>query len=204
MTAPMSRTAPASLAPPPARATSRVWYLVAAGLLMIGVAIAATGISQSIATVEEMYRVVMPGRAEIVLPPGGTTLYAESRSVVDGKAYEVDGELEFRCGITDAGGKAIPLERASSKVTYSIGGYQGRNVFDIDVAVAGTYVLSCEAPRSFTLAVGRGVGTWIVVAIVGGLVPAALAVLVFVIVLIKRSRHQRGAKAQAAKAETPP
>jgi hypothetical protein len=176
---------------------------VAGGLLMIGVAIAATGVSQSIATIEEMYRVVMPGRAEIVLPPGGTTLYAESRSVVDGKAYSVE-DLDFHCGVTNPGGKAIPLERASSKVTYSIGGYEGRNVFDIDVDVAGTYVLSCEAPRSFTLAVGRGVGTWRVVAVVGGLVPAALAVLVFVIVLIKRSRHQRGGRDQAAApAETP-
>jgi hypothetical protein len=41
-----------------------------------------------------------------------------------------------------------------------------------------------------------------VVGVVGGLVPAALAVLVFVIVLVKRSRHQRGARGQAA--ATPP
>jgi hypothetical protein len=189
---------PSKLSPPPARPPSRVWYLVAGGLLMIGVAIAATGISQSISTVEAMYRVVMPGRAEIVLPAGGTTLYAESRSVVDGKAYAVDGEPDFHCGIADPAGKALPLERASSKVTYSFGGYQGRNVFDVDVAVAGTYVLSCEGPRPFTLAIGRGVGTWIVVAVVGGLVPAGLAVLVFLIVLIKRVRHQRGGRAQAA------
>ena len=177
--------------------TSKVWYVVAAGLLVSGIAIAVTGISQSISTVEGMNRVAMPGKAEIVLPIGDTTLYAESRSIIDGKVYAIEGELDFRCGIADAAGKPIPLARASSRVSYSAGGYQGHNVFDVHVDTAGTYVLSCEAPRPFALAIGRGVGTWIVIGLVGGLVPAAAAVLMCVIVLVKRSRQRRRARAAA-------
>ncbi|HWU90475.1 MAG TPA: hypothetical protein VN253_24590 [Kofleriaceae bacterium] len=183
--------------------TSKVWYVLAGGLMATAIAIAGTALSQSSATIEEMTRMVVPGRAEIVLPMGDTTLYAESRSVVDGKAYVLDGRLELHCGVADTAGTPAPIVRSLSEVSYSIGGYAGRSVFDVHIATPGTYVFECEgdAAHPFALAIGHGIGTWIVVGLVGGLVPGLLAVVVFVVVLVKRSRQRRRARAQAA---TPP
>lgn len=187
-------------APATPKITSKVWYILAAGLMATAVAIAATAFSQWRSTIEDMPRVVVPGRSEIVLPPGDTTLYAESRSIVNGKAYVLDGAIDFRCGITSASGAQVPIEKPTSQVHYGIGGYEGQNVFDVHAEVGGTYVLECagDAQKPFVLAIGRGVGTWIVVGLVGGLVPGMLAVAVFVVVLVKRSRQRRRARAQAA------
>jgi hypothetical protein len=194
----MPPAAPVTSAPP--KVTSKVWYILAAGLMTTAVAIAATAFGQWRSTIEEMPRVVVPGRSEIVLPPGDTTLYAESRSLVNGKAYVLDGAIDFRCGIKSASGTPVPIEKPTSQVSYGLGGYEGRNVFDVHAETGGTYVLECEgdAQKPFVLAIGRGVGTWIVVGLVGGIVPGMLAVVVFVIVLVKRSRQKRRARAQAA------
>ena len=191
-------------APAPSKLTSKVWYILAAGLLASGIAIAMTAFGQFRSTIEEMPRVVVPGRSEIVLPPGDTTLYAESRSIVGGKTYVLDGSIDFRCGIASASGTPVPIEKPTSQVSYGMGGYEGRNVFDVHVAAGGTYVIECEgdAQKPFVLAIGRGVGTWIVVGLVGGLVPALGAVLVFVIVLVKRSRQKRRMR-MAAQAAAP-
>ena len=55
----------------------------------MGLMIMAFGMLTS--SIQEMHRVVMPGKAEIMLPGGRSTLYAERRSIVGGKAYHVEG-----------------------------------------------------------------------------------------------------------------
>lgn len=170
--------------------TSRIWYVVAGGFIATAAAIATIGFTNMVSTVEGMLRVQMPGRAEITLPAGPSTLYAESRSKLDGKAYELVEDFNFRCGVTDPQGTQVPIELATSKVTYSIPGYAGRNAFDVTVAAPGTYVLVCEAPQPFVMAVGRGVGTWIVIAVVA-LVPAIFGVIALVVVWLKRRVQKR-------------
>jgi hypothetical protein len=180
------------------RVMSKVWYLVAAALILPGISLAVMGFSLLSSTIADMHRVVMPGKAELTLPAGRTTLYAEERSIVDGKAYGMAEGVSFRCGVTDAAGNAMALASSSSNVSYSIGDYAGRNTFDLELGQPGTYVLACEAPSPFVIAIGRGVGAWIVVATVGGIVGCFGLILGLAVLLVRRSQQRRRAAGGAA------
>jgi len=171
-----------------------VFYLVAAGLIASAVTMAVVGFTQMLATVENMQRVAMPGRAEISLPAGQSALYVESRSMIGGKPLEVSGEFQYRCGIDEPTRKAT-LTKTATTVEYSIGDYAGTSAWDVDVEQAGRYTLVCEAPEPFAIAVGRGVGAWIVIAVVG-LVPFLAGVIIILVVFFKRRRQRRALVAQ--------
>ena len=150
-------------------------------------------------TIEDMRRFRMPGKAEVVLPSGPTSLYVEHRSIVDGEEVRAPEALDFHCTLTDPVGKDVPFEPTSSSVSYSFGDYAGRSAFDVHTRAAGTYVLACDAsgaarsgggPR-FAVAMGYGVAVWTLVALIGGLVPAGAGTIMFLIVLIKRVRQKR-------------
>lgn len=178
------------------RMTSKVWYWVALGLIVPGLALVITAFGMLTSSIQGMHRVVMPGKAEIMLPAGRSTLYAERSSIVDGKAYRVEG-LRFRCAVTDPAGKEVPLVAPTSSVSYTTGSYAGENVFDLDIAEPGPYVLACDAPAPFVIAIGGGVGAWIVVMIVGAL-PIMAGVVIFIVALVKRRRQKRRATMQAS------
>ena len=173
------------------RMTSKVWYWVAAGMIVSGMGLMIMAFGMLTSSIQGMHRVVMPGKAEIMLPAGRSTLYAERRSIVGGKAYSVEG-LRFRCAVTDPAGQEVPLVAPTSSVSYETGSYAGENVFDLDLAAPGAYVLSCDAPAPFVIAVGGGVGAWIVVMVVGAL-PVMAGVVILIVVLIKRRRQKRRA-----------
>jgi hypothetical protein len=184
--------------PPPVNPmTPRVWYIVAGGLFVIAIAMALTGFAQAKSTVEELRRFAMPGRAEIVLPAGPSTLYAEHRSLIDGKALEAPEGLAVQCRMSDLAGKLVPLAPSGSGESYRFGGYAGHSAFDLRTEESGTYVLSCEAPSPFAVAIGYGVGTWSAVAAVGGLVPGAIGAIMILVVMARRSRQKRRAAASA-------
>lgn len=178
------------------RMTSKGWYWVALGMGVSGLALTITAFTMLSSSIQAMHRVVMPGRAEIVLPAGRSTLYWESSSIVDGKAYQTS-RVDYRCRVADPAGREVPLAFSASSVSYSMGGYAGRNAFDLEIAAPGTYVLECEAPEPFVIAIGGGVGAWIVVAVIGVL-PMLAGLVIFLVVLIKRRRQKRRAAAAAA------
>jgi len=175
--------------------TPRVWYVVAGGMIVISCAIALTAVAQFDSTIEDMRRFAMPGKAELVLPEGPTTVFVERRSNVDGKAYLAPEGLTYSCALTDPAGRDVPIERLRSRDSYSFGDYEGHAAYNIQARTAGTYVLSCEAAAPFAVAVGYGVAVWHVVALVGGIVPATGGVILFLIVLLRRTRQKRRAAA---------
>jgi hypothetical protein len=175
------------------RITSKVWYLVAGGMILPGISLAVTAFMLLSSTIGDMHRVVMPGKTELMLPAGRTTLYAERRSSVDGKAYSQPEEQSFRCGVTDAAGNDMGLASAASNVSYSIGDYAGRSAFDLQLGQPGTYVLACEAPGPFVIAIGQGAGAWIVVAALGGLTTFGGMILFLVVLLLRRGQKRRAA-----------
>ncbi|MDQ3364592.1 MAG: hypothetical protein M3680_04105 [Myxococcota bacterium] len=177
--------------------TTRVWYLVAAGMIASAVIMAALAFTQMMSTVEGMQRVVMPGRAEITLPMGRSTLYAEQESTVAGTTYIVAETFQYRCGIDEQQGRAVVFKPASSKVTYSVGDYTGHNAWDLDITSAGTYTLVCEGDQPFVLAVGRGIGAWVVVGVVG-LVPFIGGMAIIALVFFKRRRQNKGTPSTTA------
>jgi len=174
--------------------TSRKWYVLAAALVVLGVVLATTAFGRLDVAIDGLPRVSMPGQATIELPAGATTLYVEHRSAVAGESLSTADKLGFRCQVTDPAGAPVVLGRPTASVTYGRDGETGENVFDLHVAAAGTYTLVCAAPDPFVIAIGRGVGTQIVLLFVGAFVPAGLGVLVFVVVLARRGGQQRQAR----------
>jgi len=182
---------------PKNRLTSAGWYGVSFGLLGIAVSIALTGFNQMKEAVGGMQRRVMPGDADIVLAPGKATFYYETRSTFEGADFDDDTPLQFQCKLHDQLGHEVRLDKPVGRVTYDIAAYKGHNVFDVMVPAPGTYRLSCTAPRKFVLALGGGIGAWLVVAIVGGLLPGLGAIFVAVFVTLKRRRWRARQRAGA-------
>lgn len=174
-----------------AKQTPRTWYLVGAGLMSSAVIMAAIAFSSMLNRIEGMQRVVMPGKAQITVPAGTSTLYAESESIVGGTPYKVEGPFQYRCGFEEK--DRVTIEQATGKVTYTLGDFAGSNAFDIETTEAGTYTLVCQSEngKPFVLAMGRGVGSAIVVGVVA-LVPFLLGLaLVIAIYAMRRSQRRK-------------
>jgi hypothetical protein len=159
------------------RRASAGLYFVGVGLIGCALAIALTGYSQGTDAVRGLQRAEMPGRAEVTLAAGRTTVYLE-------------GDGQIRCAMVDNAGNDVGLRAATGKVRYSFGGRRGRNGFDVDIMAPGTYVVTCTGD-AMTIAVGGGIGAWLVVAIVGGLVPGMAGIGLCLFVFIARRRYAR-------------
>jgi hypothetical protein len=164
------------------------WYGVVFGLFGTAIAIALTGFNQSNETVTGMQRRLMPGKHEIALAAGRTTLYFEERSEIDGRVIEAPPSLELHCTMTDEAGRQARIETPASDLRYEVERYRGHSALDVQINAPGTYALACQGPTPFVLALGGGIGAWRVVAIVGGIVPAIAGLLLAALVTIKRRR----------------
>jgi NADH:ubiquinone oxidoreductase subunit K len=174
--------------------TPRTWYLLGVGLMLTSVTMAVVSFGSMLNTIEGMHRVVVPAgnvetRHTITLPPGTSTLYAEQRAIVDGKSYEAGSDFTYRCNV-DEKTRKVTFAKASGKITYSTGDYAGADAWDIDVVESGDYVLVCQSERELVMALGRGVGSAMVVAIVG-LVPFTIGLVFIVVVFLKRRKQLR-------------
>ena len=167
----------------------RTWYLVSAGLMICAASIAIIAWTQMGSRVEGLQRVVMPGSVKLTVPAGTSTLYFERESIVEGKTYSTPGTFSYQCDFSEKDN--VTLRPSSGKVSYSISGFSGRNAFDVDTQVANTYTLRCSSQNGeqFVLALGRGVGSAVVVAVVA-LFPFLFG-LVSVIAIYSIRRRQR-------------
>jgi hypothetical protein len=145
-----------------------------------------------------MQRVVVPGSAEIALEESGRhTIYHESRSVVDGRVYDVADVSGLTVELVSAEtGESVPLDVPGANTTYELRGRSGRGVLTFEVDRPGAYRLSAEYPAGggpeTVLAVGRGLGTRIAMTVVGaialGLGSFLLAVAIAVVTFVRRRR----------------
>lgn len=172
----------------PERPTSRGWYLVAFGLIGTALAIAWTGFNQMREVVETMQRREMPGSHEVTLPGGRATIYYEARSRLKERTFDTPSNLAFGCHLARLDGKPHPLIPITAKVKYTSGDFSGRAVFDVEVVAPGSYTLTCDGQEPYVLAIGGGIGAWVIVAIVGGLMPGLAGLGVIVLVTVKRRR----------------
>ena len=163
-------------------------YFFGGALLVIAAAVAWVGVSSGIATIKGMQRVAMPGTADITLPAGRSTLYVETHSRIGDT--EIDsGSGDFRLHCSAAG---LQLEKPTSKVSYAMGGYQGHNAFDVVVNTGGHFTLACssDGDRKFAIAIGTGVGAWIVVTVVA-IIPALAGIALLIVTILRRRRARR-------------
>jgi hypothetical protein len=90
------------------------------------------------------------------------------------------------------------ITAASTNVSYSIGSCSGHSAFTVDATRAGTYTLTCEsgaAGQHFVLARGSGIGSSIVIGVLGLLAVGAATALA--IVTFVRRRRARAASLPA-------
>lgn len=168
-------------------------YFFGGALLVIAVAVAWVGVSSGIATIKGMQRVAMPGTAKVVLPVGPSTLYLETQSKIGDQVIDSgDAPFQVHCRLNGPGSGDLPLGKPHSQVRYSLGGYKGHNVFDIVVATGAPYDLTCESEgdRPFAIAVGTGVGAWIVVTVVA-IIPALAGIALLIVTTVRRRRARR-------------
>jgi hypothetical protein len=173
---------------------SRYGYLFGGALVLIAVAIIVIAFTTAVSTIEGMQRVAMPGRAELVLPIGPSTLYIEGdskigdRVIANGHSVDVvDCELESPPGVGN-----VELMRPNASVSYTAGGYRGHNGFDVNVATGGTYQLTCKSAEvsEFAVAVGAGIGSWMVIAVLA-FIPGVAGIVLLVVTIVRRYRAAR-------------
>jgi hypothetical protein len=178
------------------RRTARGWYLVGLGLIGTATAIAVTGFAQMGSTVAGMQRVTMPGRADVTIAGGRSTVYFERRSVVNDDVIEAPDDLRFACTLEEQETHvAVPLVPAASRTAYDYGDYAGRSVYDFDPKLARAFTITCTGPQKFALALGGGIGAWIIVAAAGALMPGLAGVILMLVVFLRRRRQARRATA---------
>src|SRR5215468_934511 len=100
-------------------------YIAGIVLCVAGAALGVTAGFRLYHQFVDMQRVVIPGKSTVHLPAGESTIYAESRSVIDGMTY-VSTSGTLRCAARTADGTQIPIESASGSATYAVGRYAGQ------------------------------------------------------------------------------
>ncbi len=181
---------------------SRKGYVFAAAVLAAGVVGFALVLFLGLSGLS-MQRVVVPGSAELTLEePGRYTIYHESRSVVDGRVYDVADVSGLTVELVSAEtGESVPLDSPGANTTYELRGRSGRGVLTFEVDRPGAYRLSAEYPAGggpeTVLAVGKGLGTRIAMTVAGviaiGIGSFLLAAAIAVVTFVRRRRAIRAA-----------
>ena len=177
--------------------SGRKGFVIAALVLVLG-AIGSAAILYLGLSGLSMQRVVAPGSAELALEePGRYTIYHESRSVMDGRVYDVADVSGLTVELVSAEtGESVPLDAPGANTTYELRGRSGRAVLTFEVDRPGAYRLSADYPAGggpeTVLAVGRGLGTRIAMTVAGaiavGIGSFLLAVAIVVVTFIRRRR----------------
>ena len=155
---------------------TRFGYLFGGFLILFAFAVAGLAWTSATSTMEGMQRVKMPGMTDVVLPAGPSSLYAES-------------ERDFAVECTAAG---LALRAPPEPVRYSLAGYRGHKLYDVDVAMGGSYELACRGEAPFTIAIGAGVGAWQVIAVLA-VIPLAIGVVLVIATVVRRRRRATSA-----------
>ena len=184
----------------------RRWYLVAALVLLGGMALFAQVLIARLNDLGgELRQLVVPGTHDLALGEAGEyTIFHERVSVVGGEAFA--GPISgLRVTVTGPGGEAVPVGAPGASMTYALGGRSGVAIFGFRIERPGTYRLAATyadgraEPRA-VLAVGRDFLGQLVGAILTGLAigfgTLALAVTIAVVTFVKRrARPAPGAAA---------
>jgi hypothetical protein len=177
---------------------SRLWYWVAAGLLIAALAcisFAVAGFVSLSHQINAFQRVRVPGQADVnFASPGGYLIYFE------GPGFNTASRTgTVHVLLQGTNGLPVPVSRLEGRAeTYSVTGHSGVAVASFTIARPGMYVLSAGLPTSpvpVDIAVGRGIGAGIgatvvlILVAVFALGPAAVAV--GAVTAVRRHRSRR-------------
>lgn len=172
------------------------WYLLAAIPAAIGAAIAVSSVNDLLHWIEDMPRVVVPGTGDVELAAGDYFIYGETESTLGNAVYRTTS-LELRCGVQALpDGESIALRQPSTNVRYRFGGHAGNSMFAVTIPHAGHYRMTCEGSGGpAPLAFGAGIGTRIVLVVLGilGGIFGAIATAFVVWIIRRRAARYRPA-----------
>jgi hypothetical protein len=183
----------------------RIWYAFALLVLIAGSIAAGVYVYTRLNDVaRQLAQVIVPGEADLTFSePGTYTIYFEPESVVNGKVYRTSGDIAgLVVRLHSADGEPINLVAPTLSSNYSIAGRQGEAVLTGTIDEPGDYHLTAayvdarDAPEA-VLAIGLGVPTKIITAILMtlGIAICSLlfAVVIVIVTFVKRRRAMRRA-----------
>ena len=174
----------------PTYMTSRRGYVVALLVLLSGGAVLGVMMWRLSSQVDKLTRMAVPGTSEIVLPAGESIGYGEPAA---GTVVEDDFNFTARCKAVAQDGSKVELGSPTAKVSYQLGSRQGVSIMSVKMASPGKVTITCTADAAFTLAIGGGVGTSIVIGVVSMLAGVILAIALVVRTWRRRKRERRSA-----------
>ncbi|MBK9178855.1 MAG: hypothetical protein IPM45_04660 [Acidimicrobiales bacterium] len=203
--------------PRPRLRPSWVWYVVAGAVALAGVGVSVVlivlGALRFVGEVDDLQRVVMPGRATLELDEGSYTIYYEYLSEVGGRPFDtpvVPPDLRFT--LIGPDGTQVPLALYDGSFTYSDADRAGSAQLTFRAPTSGEYVLTgvdvTERSPDVVIAVGPGLAGTLVRAVLVGLVVGALcevvALVILVVTVVRRSKSKRLLDAQHPPSGWPP
>jgi hypothetical protein len=165
--------------------TTRKGYFVALIVLLAGVGVAGFFGWRIFQQVEGYQRFEVPGQRTVTLPAGEYIAFAEVTS-----ASTVD--LLAKCRAIDSAGIPAVFGAPSATTSYTFGSRKGASMFQLKVATTGVVNVDCTSDDQFTMAIGAGIGSGLVTALVAFF---AGGILFFIIFLRTYLRRRREAKA---------
>jgi hypothetical protein len=180
---------------------------VAIAAIAVGTALVVAGFVSYVDKVEDFDRTLVPGNLQVeITDPGGYSIYHE---------YDFDDFFvtEPTVEVIGPSGDPVALERYDATVTYTAGDHEGEGLFTFDADEVGTYEVTAsddgfsDRAGDSGIAVGPGLGSGLVAAILGGtlvgLAGLVAAVVIVVVVAVRRGRSKRAQLAAAAAATGP-
>jgi hypothetical protein len=190
----------------------RLGYLIALLLFVAAVSVGFSTGHKAVSRAKEintsLEQFAGPGTLSLkVTHPGTQTIYLETSTSFQGKAYNTPSVAGLKFAVTDPAGQPVATHGPAS-INYTVGSRSGHSVAAFDAPEAGTYpiVISADTPAPFVVAIGNfGVGKLVSTVLGGigkviGLFFAALATAILTFVL---RRRQGGSEQPLGPAQTP-
>lgn len=186
---------------------SRLWYVAAAAILLIGVALGVSFLVPRITGMgDDFIRVVVPGEHEIELTEAGSyTILHEPSGALDGVVYAANDISGLRVSlVSSTTGAEIRLESSTVSSRYSAGGHTGFSIFGFDVAEPGPYRLigaydDGRSDPSTILAISHGFVRKLLTTILGTIAiffaSAGIALAIGLTTFVRRRRVRRSISA---------
>jgi hypothetical protein len=178
----------------------KIGYLIALLILLLGCGGSGYLLYDGITSLtEELTRVVVPSESSIALDKAGTwTVFHESPSILDGRTFNAPFPDGATVTLVGEGGDEVPMSAPVGNFNYDFAGRSGVAIGRLEVDQPGTYELRVEYPAGApsdetVLALGHEKGkatTKTVLGIAGILVSGFVAMIIFLIVVIMRSRSK--------------
>ena len=177
---------------------SRRWYWVALGAFVVAVAWGALGFLWFLSgQVENLERISVPGERELTLGEAGSyIIYYEGPGAGQGVVLS-----SFDITLTPTDGKPPPaaLSRYGGSLTYSFGSHQGFAVFTFEIDEPRTFLFELayggEGPLPSQVAVGTSLAPALVATVVGFIAWFLAALVIALVVFIRRRRARQTLRA---------